>query len=195
MDQTTTSQVQQFAAQPWWYTTRGVMMMFSGIGLAIMCILAPDVQMLSIDYSWLPFVGFMVIVVGILRSIDAWKAKSLQGFILNIQGGILDVVVGSLVLFSVGGEPSQLNYLVAGYLITQGLLRNALLLVVKINNPMSNRITGIVSVILGIMIWMDWPSSAAWFLAFSLCVDIAFRGWALIILAASIRQGVACQVE
>ncbi len=191
MNQTISPELQQFAAKPWWYTTRGFMMILCGGGVAVFCIIAPDVQMLSTDLSWLPLAGFIVILVGLLRCIDGVKATSLQGFILNMQGGVLDIVVGSLILFSIGDEPTRLSFLIAGYLITQGLLRNILLIVVKIDNPISSRITGFISIVLGILVWLDWPISAAWFLAFSLCVDINFRGWALLILASSMRSGAA----
>lgn len=191
MNQMMSSELQQFAAKPWWYTTRGLMMILCGGSVAIFCIIAPNVQMLSAGVSWLPLIGFIVIVVGLLRCVDGVKATSLQGFILNMQGGVLDVVVGGLILFSIGDDPAMLSFLIAGYLITQGLLRNILLTVVKIDNPISSRLTGLVSIILGILIWLDWPTSAAWFLAFSLCIDINFRGWALLILASSMRNSAA----
>jgi hypothetical protein len=37
-----------------------------------------------------------------------------------------------------------------------------------------------VSVILGLLVFAEWPSSAGWFLAFCLSADIGLRGWALI---------------
>jgi uncharacterized membrane protein HdeD (DUF308 family) len=78
-------------------------------------------------------------------------------------------------------------------MLTQGLLRNVLLSVVSIRNPKSNRITGIISIILGILIWLNWPTSAPWFLAFSLSADIGFRGWSLIMLASSIKMEIAAE--
>ena len=181
------SELKQFSSMPLWYTIRGASMIFFGGGVAVMCIIAPNVQMFGEKFSWIPVIGMIVLVVGFLRIIDAYMSDSVQGFLLNMQGGILDVVVGFLVLFSISGQPSELVLLIAGYMLTQGLLRNVLLSVVSIRNPKSNRITGIISIILGILIWLNWPTSAPWFLAFSLSADIGFRGWALIMLASSIK--------
>ena len=103
----------------------------------------------------------------------------------NIQGGILDIVVGFLVFLSTDGETNYLNLLIVGYLITQGMYRNILLSVAEIRNPLSNRVTGLISILLGIMIWIDWPASV-WFIAFSMSVDISFRGWTLVVLASSL---------
>ncbi|MEO1898822.1 MAG: hypothetical protein ABGX68_03405, partial [Methylococcales bacterium] len=61
-------------------------------------------------------------------------------------------------------------------------------------NPISNRITGIISIILGLMIWADFPTSAPWFLALSLSIDVSFRGWALIVLASSLKNQAVSKV-
>jgi uncharacterized membrane protein HdeD (DUF308 family) len=77
--------------------------------------------------------------------------------------------------------------LIVGYRLTQGIYRNILLPVAEIRNPLSNKITGVISILLGLMIWIDWPASM-WFIAFSMSVDIGFRGWVLIVMASSIKN-------
>ncbi|MGR9071925.1 MAG: HdeD family acid-resistance protein [Gammaproteobacteria bacterium] len=179
----------QFTARPWWYTIRGVAMITVGGIIAVLCIIAPDVYMLGKSgSSWIPVIGTIVLLVGILHCIDALVSESSQGFLFNMQGGILDIVVGFLVLFSISDEPNSLNLLIVGYMLTQGIYRNVLLSAEKIPNPVSNRVTGLISIILGTLIWIDWPSAATWFLAFSLSVDIGFRGWVLIVMASSLKK-------
>ena len=39
------------------------------------------------------------------------------------------------------------------------------------------------SILLGLLIFMQWPTSAAWFLAFSLSTEIALRGLGIITFA------------
>jgi len=163
-------------------------MIFIGGAIAILCILAPKVYMLGENFSWVPVAGVLVFLVGVFRCIDALSTVTAQGFLVNMQGGILDIVVGFLVLFSISGQPDDLHLLIVGYLLSQGIYRNILLSVAKIPNPLSNRITGFISIILGILIWIDWPTSATWFLALSLSVDVCFRGWALIVLASSLKK-------
>lgn len=184
-------ELKQFTSRPWWYTTRGVAMAIIGGAIATLCLVAPDVYMLGESFSWIPVIGVIVLLVGVFRCIDAFIAITPQGFLLNIQGGVMDIVVGFLVLFGISGEPDDLNLLIVGYMITQGIYRNIILSVARIPNPVSNRITGAISIILGILIWVDWPTSAPWFLALSLSVDVCFRGWALIVLASSLKKETA----
>ena len=94
-----------------------------------------------------------------MRCIDGLASETAQGLLFNMQGGILDIVVGFLVVFSTSDELNYLNLLIVGYMLTQGLYRNILLSVAKIRNPLSTRITGVISIILGIMIWIDWQPS------------------------------------
>ena len=177
----------QFTARPRWYATLGIIMIFVGGGIALLSIVSPNVYILGKSASWIPVIGTIVLLVGIVRCLDGLASETAQGKLYNIQGGILDIVVGFLVAFSTNDEVNYLNLLIVGYLITQGLFRNVLLSIAKIYNPLSNRITGLVSIILGIMIWVDWPASL-WFLAFSLSVDIIFRGWVLTVLASSLKK-------
>ena len=181
-------ELKQFRSRPLWYTVRGASMICTGSIIAVLCIVAPKVYMLGENFSWVPVAGVLVLLSGIFRCIDALATETAQGFLVNMQGGVLDIVVGFLVLFSISGQPEELHLLVVGYMVSQGIYRNILLSVAKTPNPLSNRITGFISIVLGFLIWIDWPTSATWFLAFSLSVDISFRGWALIVLASSIKK-------
>ncbi|MDC9729493.1 MAG: hypothetical protein PSN04_09260 [Methyloprofundus sp.] len=181
----------QFSSRPLWYSARGAIMILLGCVIAFFCITAPDVYILSADFSWIPVIAAVVIFVGIFRCIDALATVTAQGFLVNMQGGVLDIVVGVLVLFGINGEPENMSLLIVGYMISHGIYRNILLSVAKTPNPISNRITGAISILLGLLIWFEWPTTAPWFLAFSLSVDVSFRGWALIALASSIKKNAA----
>ncbi len=182
------SDLKQFTAKPWWYITRGIGMIVIGVAVSILCIVAPNVYMLGESFSWIPVIAVVILFVGIFRCIDAFATQTAQGFLVNMQGGVLDIVTGILVLFGISGQPENLHLLIVGYLVTQGIYRNVLLSVAKVPNPISNRITGFISIFLGILIWIDWPTSAVWFLALSLSIDVSFRGWALIALASALKK-------
>lgn len=182
------SELKQFTSRHWWYTTRGVAMIIIGGGIGLLCLVAPNVYMLGESFSWIPLIGVVVIVVGVFRCLDSYATETAQGYLVNMQGGVLDIVVGAIVLFSINFEANDLNLLIVGYMISQGIYRNILLSVAKVPNPLSNRVTGVISISLGMLIWMDWPTAASWFLAFSLSVDISFRGWALIVLASALKK-------
>ncbi len=173
----------QFTSKPKWFKVRGRAMIGIGGLMAFLSLASPNVHLMGENASWIPVISIVVLIVGVLRCVDALASETSQGFLYNMQGGILDVVVGFLVFLSTEGEAANnLNLLIVGYMITQGIYRNILLSVAEISSPLSNRITGLISIILGMMIWIDWPASL-WFIAFSMSIDISFRGWTLVVMA------------
>jgi uncharacterized membrane protein HdeD (DUF308 family) len=45
-----------------------------------------------------------------------------------------------------------------------------------------------VSILLGLLIFMQWPTSAVWFLAFCLSTEIALRGLGIITFAQWLKE-------
>lgn len=181
-----TEELIQFTARPWWYTILGSAMIFIGIIVAILCLVSPDVYLFGKNASWAPVIGAIVVLVGISRCIDGLASENAQGYLFNMQGGVLDIIVGILVVFGSNNAVNNLDLLIVGYLLAQGVYRNILLSVSEMPSPLSNRVTGLVSIILGIIIWISLPASL-WFIAFALSVDISFRGWVLIVMASSLK--------
>lgn len=163
---------------------RGSLMLLIGVGLVIATVFKHDMIIMQVrDFSWLPVCGFVVLVVGLLECFDAAIAKELRDFFLNLQNGVLDVVVAGLIILSIGDDPARLSLLIAAFLIVKGIFRMTLAFVTQLPNIVSTSVGAGVSIILGLLIWLDWPSSAAWFLAFCLSAEIGLRGWALIMFA------------
>jgi uncharacterized membrane protein HdeD (DUF308 family) len=159
---------------------RGSLMLFIGVALVAGTLFKHDVIIFQVrDFSWLPVCGIVVLAVGLLECFDAAIAKELGDFFLNLQTGVLDVVVAVLIIFSIGGDPTRLSLLIAAFLIVKGIFRIALAYVANIPNILSTSLGAFVSIILGLLIWFEWPSSDGWFLAFCLSAEIGLRGWAL----------------
>lgn len=164
--------------------TRGVLMLVIGATLIALTISKPNVMLFHArDTSWLPICGFVLLAVGLLECFDALIAKELKDFFLNLQNGILDVVVAVLLVLSSGDDPVRLSLLIAAFLMIKGIFRIIISYAINSANVTSTRIGAGVAILFGLFIWMQWPSSAAWFLAFCLSSEIALRGWATLMLA------------
>jgi uncharacterized membrane protein HdeD (DUF308 family) len=124
-----------------------------------------------------------VLAVGLSECFDAFIAKESKDFFLNLQNGLLDVVVASLLVFSSNDEPTRVSLLIAAFLIIKGSYRVILSYAIQSVNVIFARMGAGISIVLGLMIWMQWPSSAAWFLAFCLSAEIGLRGLGVTIFA------------
>ena len=47
---------------------------------------------------------------------------------------------------------------------------------------------GVLSIVLGSLIWADLPSSAAWAIGLLVGIDLVFTGWGLIMAALAARR-------
>ena len=189
-----TTEPEKLINNPWWFMFRGAMMFVLGSLLLIFTVLEPNMKMLGESASWLPFASTLILVFGILRCLGAFASDSNALFLMNMQAGIIDTVCGFVILTNLQEDSVTLSLLIATYLFIQGLFRSILTFSIEIPNPNSMRIGGYISVLLGIMIWMNWPFSALWFLSFALCAEITTRGWALMFYANSVKkQKVASQ--
>lgn len=163
---------------------RAIVMLITGTLLVASTLFKPDVIIMQIhDFSWLPVCGVIIFIVGCLECFDAAMTMDLRSFFLNLQNGVLDVVVSGLIIFSIGDDPIRLSLLIAAFLIIKGIFRLTLSYATQLPNVVSTSVGAGMSIFLGLLIWLEWPSSAAWFLALSLSAEIGLRGWAGIMFA------------
>jgi uncharacterized membrane protein HdeD (DUF308 family) len=53
-------------------------------------------------------------------------------------------------------------------------------------------LNGLITLVLGILIWQEWPEAAYWVIELFVGIDMLFAGWSLVITVLSIR-GIAAQ--
>ncbi len=163
---------------------RGGIMFAIGATLVSSILLSPNVGMMGVvNYSWLLFCGYFLLLLGVFEIIEALLAEELVGFLLSLHHGLLDVVVAGMIIFNLGNHPGQLALLIAAFLIVKGLGRIVFAFVSELKERRSVTIGAAVSVVLGMLISLQWPTSAAWFLALSLSLEIVLRGWAQMMVA------------
>jgi uncharacterized membrane protein HdeD (DUF308 family) len=163
---------------------RGSLMLLMGALLVLVTLSKPNVMLFSTrDSSWLPVAAFVVVTVGLMECFDAIFAKDVTNFFMNLQNGVLDVVVAILIIVSIGVDPVRLSLMISAFLMIKGIMRIIVAQMIHLPHKTSTLTGATVSFFMGFLIWLEWPSSGAWFLAVGLSTDIAFRGWTLIMLA------------
>lgn len=161
---------------------RGIVLLGCGVFISILTLFKPDVMVFHArDTSWLPVSALLLLLLGSLECFDALIAKELKDFFLNIQNGLLDVVIALLIIFN-ASNVQGLSLLIAAFLIIKGSFRITLSYAINSLNTLATRIGAGVSILLGLIITMQ-SAPLGWFLAFCMSIEIASRGWAFIITA------------
>ena len=160
-----------------------------GASMALASVIKPDMTILSArGFSLLPLSGLFILVLGLLECFDAFLSKEQRDVLQNLQVGVLDAVVGIFIVFSISGHPERLSILIAAFLIVRGIVRITLTYSLRLPGVMITSLGGLMSIVLGICVWLEWPTNASWFMAFCLNMEITARGWAMTSFALWIKK-------
>ena len=159
-----------------------------GVVLLIVGILAlasPFVAGLSVAI----IVGALLLVGGIAQLVFAFQAGSFGKGLLAFLLGALTVAAGAIVIARPGVGLATLTLFLVAYFIIEGIFEAIWAFQIK---PVSgwgwSLFSGIVSLLLGIMIWAQFPLSGAWAVGVLVGIKLIFSGWTLIILGGAARS-------
>lgn len=163
-------------------------LMAEGIVLIILGVLGLGaVALLSLASAiWF---GAMIFVGGVVVLIDAFRHQGWRSRLWHILIGALYLAVGVMTFVNPLLATASLTLLVGAALVATGVLR----LIVAFQNRQLPywtwvALSGVLSLLLGGMILMQWPGSSLWVLGTFLAIELIIQGWAAIALARAIRS-------
>jgi uncharacterized membrane protein HdeD (DUF308 family) len=134
-------------------------------------------------------VGMLLIAAGILRVLFAMKARAWGGGAAGVVVGVLAIVCGVIMMVNPGWTLGFLTLLLAGYLVIHGVFEIVTALALsRVKGWGWMLFGGLLAVVLGVMIWRQWPVSGAWAIGVLVGVNTLFNGWSLIALGAAARS-------
>jgi uncharacterized membrane protein HdeD (DUF308 family) len=157
-----------------------------GAGLVVLGIIALG-SVVFASLAAAVVIGALLLVAGAGEAIGAFWCRGWSGFFLHLLSGVLSIVVGLLFLRAPVEALAALTLLVACFLMAGGIF--------KIVTAVSYRFaawgwpltSGIVDVVLGVMIWWEWPASALWVIGLFVGISLLFRGFDWIALGLALR--------
>src|SRR5580704_9812426 len=134
-------------------------------------------------------IAWLLIFAGVVHIVIAFHAHSTGSMIWKLLVGIAYLCIGGyLILHPVLGV-ATLTLALASLFLIEGILN--IVLFVKMR-PMQGSIwvlvDGIVTLLLGLMIYMQWPSSSAWAIGILVGVSLIFSGVARVMLSLAVRN-------
>ena len=158
-----------------------------GIGLVILGFLAITYAVAATLFSVVWF-GAFLISVGIFEIIKSFKLKKYKNFALHLILGSLYALSGLFIAFYPTVNALSLTLLLAIFFIISGILKIAF--AIK-NKPIHKGwliFNGILTLLIGFLIWQQWPYSGLWAIGMLVGVDAIMTGWTWIILALRVKQ-------
>lgn len=134
------------------------------------------------------FVGGLVILVGVLQGLHAFAYRRWGGFFVDLLASILYLVLGLLIVANPQASAEALTLLIALFLIFGGVFRCVIASMIRFHNAVWLFLHGAVNLLLGIMIWQQWPVSGHWVIGLFVGIDLMLNGWSLIMLGLAAKR-------
>jgi uncharacterized membrane protein HdeD (DUF308 family) len=132
--------------------------------------------------------GILFLAGGIVDIVSAFWAHCWRGFWLSLLAGILYVVLGFLLIQHPVAMAAGFTLVLAAAFMVGGLFRIISALVDHFHGWGWILLNGVVTLVLGIMIWRQWPDSALWVIGLFVGIDMVFAGWSWIMMALAVRS-------
>ena len=136
------------------------------------------------------FFGWLLLVSAILHAVQ-WVRGGEERHFIDLIGFVLDLVLGLILLSNPAGGALAITLALAVFFLVGGLIRAFGALSSETPHRVWAALDGAVEALLGILLWVHWPSSALWFIGFAIGIGLISRGSMWIMLALWLRHGSA----
>jgi len=164
-----------------WSMIWGLVMFICGI-LAISLPMASSLGIVIV-LAWL------ILFAGISHLIFAFHSHSVGGFLWKLLLAILYGAAGVYMLMNPLLGVLSLTLVLAVFLLIEGVMEIALYFNIR-NVQHSGWVLfdGVITLVLGFLIWWQWPSSSAWVIGTLVGISLIFSGISRFMLSLAVRR-------
>ncbi len=126
--------------------------------------------------------GVFLLSAGIIKIIQACLARKWKGLFLTLLVGLLYLVTGFLCVTKPEVAAISLTFWIAAFCFIAGLLRMIGALILRFKEWGWVFFNGLITFLLGIMIYADWPLSGLWVIGLFIGIDLLLAGWSWVML-------------
>ncbi|MCE9607885.1 MAG: HdeD family acid-resistance protein [Planctomycetia bacterium] len=163
-----------------WITALGVVMMLLGavaLGASMFVTLATMV-----------FIGMLMLVGGLLQAIHAISLRRWSGYYVDLIAGILYAAVGFVLVAHPGATAVGLTLILVLFLYLSGTFRILIGLVGSDRVRLWLLFYGLLNLLLGYVIWHDWPVAGLWIIGLFIGIEMFCNGWSLVMLGLAVKK-------
>ncbi len=173
--------LEDFQKNRGWFLALGILLIVAG-SLAIIYDVAAT--MLSVL-----FFGWLLVIMGAIEAVQSFWQPKWGGFFLHLIVGILAVVVGFHLVSAPEAGALILTLIMAIYFIVIGIFRIISAIAMRFPYWGWVLVSGIITLILGILIKSQWPMSGLWIIGLFIGIDMIFSGWSYVMLSLAAKKG------
>jgi len=158
-----------------------------GISLVVIGTLAIAFSFYSTLFS-VVYLGLLLIALGLFEGIKAFKMRPLTRCFLHVLLSMLYIFSGVYIVAYPMSNAITLTLLLAFLFMVSGALRIVFSFVATTPHRGWLLVNGLLTLLLGILIYHQWPESGLWVIGMFLGIDAIFTGWSWIVLALAAKD-------
>lgn len=132
--------------------------------------------------------GTVLLIGGVAQVAHSFWTPNWSGFFISLLLGVLYLVIGFLTIANPALAAASLTLLIAAFFFVGGLFRMIASVAVRFDHWGWVFVNGLISFLLGYLIFAQWPISGLWVIGLFIGIDLLLIGWAWTILALSARK-------
>jgi len=134
------------------------------------------------------FIGVVLLIGGMAEILGAFWTRDWSGFFVELLGGLFYLILGLLFVANPGSAALVATLLIAAFLIVGGLFRIVAALMYRFPGWGWLVVSGVVTLLLGILIWAQWPLSGFWVIGLFVGIEMIVHGWWWVMIALAVRK-------
>jgi uncharacterized membrane protein HdeD (DUF308 family) len=160
--------------------------------LLVVCGMLGLIAETAFSYASISILGAVAFVAGIFMAIHAFQSKGWKTFLIQSLFAALYIGIGVYVWIAPTAALEGLTIWLAALFLITGVMR----IIAAIQNGSGGNIfwpaiSGVLSIVLGVMILNSWPEGSLWVPGLLLAIELLLQGWALVFIGLAIKRSSA----
>jgi uncharacterized membrane protein HdeD (DUF308 family) len=162
-----------------WFLVLGIALVITGMVAISFAFVATLATMIAF--------GVVLLVAGAFQLIGAVVGRRWGGFFLHLLAGVLYFVVGLAMIERPVGAAAAVTLVLAVAYVIGGVVRIVVALANRFGGWIWVLLNGVITLVLGILIWAGWPTDSLWIIGLFVGIDLLFAGWTWVTLALAVK--------
>jgi len=153
--------------------------------LGVLALASPVIAAVAVNVV----ISWLVVLAGVVHLIVAFHAHRAGSLIWRLLVGLAYIFFGGYLITHPAVGVASLTLVLAWLFLVEGILNIALYFQVRSMHRSSwFLLDGIVTLLLGLMIYMQWPSSSAWAIGTLVGISLIMSGVTRVMMSAAVRR-------
>jgi len=133
--------------------------------------------------------GIFLLIGGGAQIAQTFSAKGWKSRVLHLLIALIYVLAGLIIIANPLAASLFLTLFIGFFLVAAGILRGVMAFQFKgVKNWFWPLLSGIISIILGLIIINQWPVSGLWVIGLFVAVELIINGWSAVMIALAARE-------